>query len=416
MTTALRDGATRRLAALYALNTSLEWIGSIALMVVAYELTDNALAAAALLLCKQVVPALMVPSFASRIEHVEARAALAITAGTQAAALLALALVGYSPVLGPVLLLLVVASGVANALHRSAIRATLARAADPAALRGANALLNVTMGIVVPAAPVVAAAVIASAGAQFTLLVTAAAFAAIAIGCISMSPFPVFETQLEGTDDEIKASAPYATAKSAPAPISWLVALAALTTAVSAIDEPSLLAFSRDALESGVSGYGAIFAAQAVGATFGSLLFGRLLAWPMLRVYALATTIAGIGFLGMAASPTIEFVCAAGFLVGFGAGMDWVAIVTAAQEAAPRGRETQVVARVEAAAMMGPALGLTLGGLIAEIGSPRLALVAPGALSILIVAVGFVALRLRSSRLRLREPIVLSPSISGGSV
>ena len=411
MTLALRDAAFRRLAALYALNSLVGWVGDIAQLVIVYEATGSAVATAAMLLCKQLLPALFVPAFARRVEGRDERLVIGVAAAIQALMLAALAASGYGPLLFPI----VVIAGAANVLTRSVIRGAVSRGATGLDLRTANAALNVIMGFTGPAAPLVGALLIAIGGPVGGLLCAAAIFACIVPACAAIPAFR--SSELSGDEDDSKAADPDAErGASALLPVAWLVALAGVITCTSSIDEPSLLAFSQDVLGSGVAGYSAIFAVQAVGATVGSVLFGRLMHWRMLSIYALATVVAGLGFLGMAVSPNIVIACVAGFFVGVGTGMDWVAVVTAVQEAAPRGRETLYAARVEAAGTAGPAFGFLVGGAIAELGSPRWALVAPGVLSLAIVFGGAIVLQARFLRRRSSRQVIFSPSIPGGSV
>lgn len=410
MTLALRDVAFRRLAALYALNSLVGWVGDIAQLVIVYEATGSAVATAAMLLCKQLLPALFVPAIARRVEGRDERLVIGAAAATQALMLVALAVTGYGALLFPI----VVIAGAANVLTRSVVRGAVSRGATGLELRTANAALNVIMGFTGPAAPLVGALLIAVGGPVGGLLCAAVIFACIVPVCAAIPAFQASESS--GGGHELETVESDAERASALVPIAWLVALAGVITCTSSIDEPSLLAFSQDVLGSGVAGYSAIFAVQAVGATVGSVLFGRLMHWRMLSIYAFATLLAGLGFLGMAVSPNIVIACVAGFFVGVGTGMDWVAVVTAVQEAAPKGRETLYAARVEAAGMAGPAFGFLVGGVIAEFGSPRWALVAPGALSLLVVFGGALVLQARFLRRRASRQVIFSPSISGGSV
>lgn len=408
VTQALRDAAFRRLAALYAINSLVGWVGDIAQLVVVYQATGSAVATAAMLLCKQLLPALFVPALAKRVEGRDVRFVIATAAAAQALMLLALVAVGYGPLLFPI----VVVAGAANVLTRSVVRGEVSRGVTGLDLRSANAALNVIMGFTGPAAPLVGAVLIGLVGPAGAMLVSALAFACVV-------PLSAFMPALVAQADELSERHPHlpaAEAKSTLVPVAWLVVLSGVITCISAIDEPSLLAFSDDVLGSGVAGYSAIFATQAVGATLGSVLFGRLMHWRMLSIYALATVLTGLGFLGMSVSPTISVACVAAFFVGVGTGMDWVAIVTAVQEAAPKGRETLYAARVEAAGMAGPAFGFLIGGAVAELGSPRLALVAPGVLSLAVVIAGGLAIQVLVLRQRSRRRMVFSPSISGGSV
>lgn len=413
MLSALRIRAFRTLALLYTANAVLEWFGSVALMVVVYDATGSALVAAAMLVCKQVLPAGIVAPFGSVIDRVALRRVLGGAFAAQAAALALLAVTGYGLWVFPAALI----AGASSGISRAALRTGVARTLGGADLRAGNALLNLVLGVAVPLGPAIAAAVVATTSAEAAFAIGALGMAALAtLGlCVALPSHTAHDEQLLVEDDDDE-QAPNPARGRLVAPVSWLLVLGGFTTGVSMISEPSLLAFSRDSLAAGVAGYGALHMAWSVGITIGSVLFSRLLSWPMLRVYTVATLGSAAGYFAVGLSPSIELACAFAVLGGIGTGMDWVAIVTAVQEATSSDRQGEVAAKLESFALAGPAVGIVLGGVVAELATARWAILVPGFLSLAVVVVGYAALKVRSAGPR-RPAIPLSPtSVSGGSI
>ncbi|MDO9354690.1 MAG: MFS transporter, partial [Solirubrobacteraceae bacterium] len=104
------------------------------------------------------------------------------------------------------------------------------------------------------------------------------------------------------------------------------------------------------------------------------------------------------GYLGLAAAPTIAVACAVAIVGGFGNGFNWIALVTAVQEATPDDRQGRAAINLEAIATVGPAVGFLIGGALADAASPRLTLLIPGllALAILAFATALAVVRLRT--------------------
>ena len=407
MLTALRSGSFAKIATLYVANSMLEWFGSVALMVVVYNATGSSLAAAALLLCKQVAPGLVVPLLGPALDRSELRRVLTFAFLAGGVALGAAAALGY----GVSLYVLAMIAGTCGAIGRSTLRAAVARTLEGDLLRQGNAALNMIMGIAAPIAPGVAALIVGISSPSVALALSGVILVCVAPLALRLGPLPALAAD---TEDELASASPRSGSGS-PIPLFGLLVLAAVVTFAFSMDDPSLMAFSADSLGSGVSGFGAIYTAGGVGITIGSLLFARVVHWPMLRVYAVATGISGFAYLGMGLSPNIELACAFSLLCGIGAGMDWVSLTTAVQEAAPRGHEARAAVRLEAIAMAAPGLGYLAGGALAEFVGPRAALFVPGALALTALLVAGAALRGRSSRMRTAPAPIFSPSIPGGS-
>lgn len=411
MAAALRHGAFRRLASLYAANCLTEWFGSVALMVLVYDATKSATAATAMLLCKQVIPGLVTSMSGRTLDRLPLAGAMSAALALQVVALLGLAVVGY----GTALFALVAVLGTAGAIFRASLRAGVSRALPAPDFRGGNALLNIFSSVSMAAGPALAAAAVVVLDPQAALLGGAALLALSLVPAMlpwhgAFAEAPVAES---GDED------PLDTRAVSGLPLRVVLALAAVVMCVVAMDEPALLAYAEESLGAGVGGYGAIYAAWGVGLAIGGVAFARLTQAPMLRVAAWATVLGAVGYLGLGVAPTIAVAAVVAVVGGIGNGLGWVALVTAVQEAAPRGHEARVATRLEAMALICPAIGILLGGILADASGPRLSLLLPGFLALAVVAFGVLFARAR----RTRRPAVaaapatgfLSPSTPGGS-
>ena len=409
MTSVLHNRAFRRLAALYVADGLFEWVGTVALMALVYRETESAAASAALLICKQVIPGALIPVLGTFLERVSLHRSLFAGLLLQGAALAGLATLDY----GAVVFMLATLAGLTGGLVRALLRAGVARSVSADELGPANAALNVFIGVAGLAGPAGAAVSIALFGIGTTLIASAATLVVLAAGVA------LFVRIASGTEvlDAPTEGPTQATARrdANQVPLAGLLAMVGVIACVFSMDDPALLAFSEQSLHAGVSGYSAIFVAWGAGITLGGLLFTRLTAWPLLRVYSVATVMAAIAYIGMSVSPTIGVACAFAVFGGIGNGMDWVAIVTVVQRAAPKGREVWAATRLEAIATAGPGLGILLGGLLADATSPRLTILVPGVVALIALAAGATLLRTHGRRVHAAPAHSFTPSIHGGS-
>ena len=397
------------MASVYTANTLLGWSASSAWMVLVYGETQSTTIAAAMLLCNKIAPALLVPKLGVAVDRLPFGVALGGSLGASAAVLAVLGGLGYSLLIFPLALI----AGTASTLVRGLLRTGVARTLRGDDLRSGNAFLNIVSGVAGLLGPALAAFVIAQAGIAAALLVTAGLIALTGVGAALV---PVGRAT---ADDEAATpdTAPATRQHGSPVPLLWLLALVGAVSCIFSMDDPALLAYSEQSLGAGVGGYGAIFMAWGIGIAVGGLVFARLLHWPMLRIYALATVLAALAYLGMSMAPTIAVACAIAVVGGIGNGMDWVALVTAIQEATPRGLEARTAMRLEAIGTAGPGVGILLGGIIADLASPRVTLLVPGVAALVILAIGLAAVRARAAALGAGPaPQSFSPSINGGSV
>jgi MFS family permease len=92
-----------------------------------------------------------------------------------------------------------------------------------------------------------------------------------------------------------------------------------------------------------------------------------------------ASTLAvGLAYLGWAVAPTLEIACMAGLIGGIGNGVQWAALISAVQRLTPQSLQGRMMGAVESLGAICPGIGLSLGGTIAALSSPRVAFLVAG--------------------------------------
>lgn len=407
MTTALRNGAFRRLAALYALDFVLEWFSTVALMVLVYDATDSPLVATAMLLSKQIAPALIVPPIEGALDAIRPRLVMVSTLMAQSGVVGLFAALGFGWWIFP----MAAAAGTLGVLFRAALRGSVARTLQGPALRGGNAVINVLVAVGAALGPALAAGAVAGVGTAGALRIGAIGVGLLALLALSLPDACGVRAQ----DDAIDKSSEAAPRARSALGFGLLLGLAGIVLCVCAMDEPALLAYSEDSLSAGVAGYGAIYTAWGIGAAIGSLVFARVLDRSMLSIAGVSSVLVGLAYLGMGLSGSIALTCALAVVGGAGNGVAFVATVTAIQEAAPRGDELRAAARLETVTTAAPGIGIVLGGLLTEFAGPRYTLALPGLVCIVVILFAATIVRLRGARRPYVSAALLSPPMPGGS-
>jgi MFS family permease len=118
----------------------------------------------------------------------------------------------------------------------------------------------------------------------------------------------------------------------------------------------------------------------------GSWFFARLRHRPAVVLVGGSTFVVGCGYLGMAAAPEIVTACLGAALGGLGNGVQWVAVLTAVQEAVSDEFQARIVGLLESVGAAAPGIGFLLGGVLTHVWSPRVAFLVAGT-GVLAVAV-----------------------------
>jgi predicted MFS family arabinose efflux permease len=146
--------------------------------------------------------------------------------------------------------------------------------------------------------------------------------------------------------------------------------------------------FASHTLHSGAGGYGALLSAWGAGAVGGSAIYARWRRKSTRLLLAGSGGAMGCGLAIMAIAPSITVAVIGAVLGGASNGIEMVASRTALQERTEAGWMAIVMGLNESLAQATPALGILLGGAIAALADPRIALAvaALGAFGFTVVA------------------------------
>jgi hypothetical protein len=392
----LRSPRLRRILVAYTVNRLGTWFGFIALAVAVFDKTHSAVAVAGLLLAGQVVPAFLVPAVVTRVEASSRRGELSALYIFEAIATGALAALIWSFWL-PAVLLLVALDGTAALAASALLRAELARAAREEvdgpdqqgaraqdtedlqdrvheAERKANAALNVAFSATFMLGPAVGGVVVAGAGAPAALIIDAVSF--LACGVLLLDLHPHVD---DAAGDSVRARLRAAWEHINDVPALRRVLLAeglALVFFESAA--PVEVAYAKAALHAGNTGYGLLLTAWGVGVVVGSLVFAGAVRRSLAAMLSVGTLAVGVAYVGFAAAPTLALACLAALLGGVGQGVQWASLISVVQRLTPAPLQGRMMGAVESLGAISPALGLSLGGALAALSSPRVALLVVG--------------------------------------
>jgi MFS family permease len=360
----------RRLAATYAVNEIGDWMGIIALSVLVFDQTDSALATTVLFLGTRFLPAFFAPLVVTQAERPPPRYSLPIIYCGEAAAFGALALFA-SPgrfSLAAVTALAAVDGCLALA-GRSLTRTVVAALLEPSGeLRAGNALLNVAFTGGAALGPALAGLAVAGFGVQTALLLDAVSFYAIAWILFQSGELPQAEPEPGRMRERVRAGAVYLREKTV---LRRLLTAEGAAFVFFAAVIPVEVVYVKESLDSTDSGYGLMLACWGTGMVLGSFLFAarRQTSLPYLLLFS--TLAIGAGYLGLAAAPTLAVACAVSVVGGAGNGVQWVTVVSAAQELTAPAMQARVMSVLESIGAAMPGLGFVLGGVLATLISPR---------------------------------------------
>jgi MFS family permease len=390
----------RRIVAAYTINRLGTWFGFIALSIAVFDHTHSAIAVAAVLIAAQVVPAFVAPALVARIET-STRGRFTELYLFEAVATTALAVLLLHFLL-PAILLLAALDGTAalaaNALlraqtARTARNQTLASAPNAAsastaaaasasanlerqaqeAERQANAAVNVAFSFTFVLGPALAGGLVAAAGAPAAMFIDAGSF----LVCGAMLRHLRAREDPEETSVQARLRAAWKHIRGMPMLRALLLAeAAALVFFESAA--PIEVAYAKVTLHAGDRGYGVLVGAWGLGAVAGSVIFARSTRRSLGAMLTAAILAIGLAYLGFAAAPTLAVACAAAVVGGVGNGVEWASVISIVQRLTPQQLHGQLMSAVESLGALCPAIGLSLGGALVALSSPREAFLVVG--------------------------------------
>ncbi|HEV2857969.1 MAG TPA: MFS transporter [Solirubrobacterales bacterium] len=384
LTDPLRRPLFRRLAASYSINELGDWMGIIALSVLVFDRTDSALATAALFLGTRFLPALFAPVLVAHAERPPPRFALPVIYCGEAAVFGALALLAGHFSLAPVVALAAIDGALALA-GRALTRAVVATSLEPTGeLRAGNALLNVAFTGGAAVGPALAGLVVAGFGVQSALLLDAVSFYVVAWTLFTAGAMPQAEPEEGQMRDRVRAGLAYIRGE---AVLARILSAQGIAFVFFAAVLPVEVVYVKESLGSDDTGYGLMLASWGIGMVFGSLIFARIRETSLAGQLFFSTLAIGVGYLGLAASPTLAYACAASIVGGAGNGIQWVATISAVQELTVESMQARVMSVLESIGAAMPGVGFAVGGVIAALVSPRMTFLAAGSGVIAIVVV-----------------------------
>jgi MFS family permease len=411
MSSSLQSSRLRRILAAYTVNRLGTWFGVVALSFAVFDRTHSAVAVAALLFAAQVLPAFLVPALVARAEASPRGGELSGLYLFEAVTTAALAVLLWHFWL-PAVLLLVALDGTAAFAASALLRTAAARAAreqvqalgDAAqaddhaeavaqeAEQKANAALNIAFSATFVLGPPLGGLVVAAAGGSAALFIDAASF--LVCGALLIDLRPHVE-EAGGASVRTRLRAAWKHINDVPA-LRTLLLAEALALVFFESGAPIEVAYAKATLHVGERGYGLLMGAWGVGVVLGSLLFARSLRRGLAPMLSAGTLAVGLAYIGFAAAPSLALVCPAALLGGVGNGVQWASLISAVQRLTPRRLHGRLMGAVESLGALAPAVGLSLGGALVALSSPR------GAF--LVVGLGATATTAAFLRISLDEP------------
>jgi MFS family permease len=403
VTSPLRSKRLRRILVAYTVNRLGTWVGLLALLAAVFDHTKSALAVSALLLAAEALPVFVVPALVARVEASRRRRELSGLYAFEALATVALAVL-MSHFWLPAVLLLAALDGTAALAATALLRAEVARAAreesaaivrsgpetatsegahaqraDASALaheaeRRANGALSVASSVSFVLGPAVGGVVVAAAGAPAALFIDAASF--LICGALLVDLHPHVE-EAEGDSVRARLRAAWRHINQAPA----LRALLLVETVALLFFEagaPIEVTFAKATLDAGNRGLGLLLTAWGIGGVLGSVTFARFVHRPLGALLTAGTALVGLGYIGLAAAPTLAVACVAGLIGGVGNGMQWPSFVSVVQRRTPPNLHGRLMGAIESLGSVSVAAGLPLGGALVALSSTRAAFTAIG--------------------------------------
>ncbi len=371
----------RRILLAYTVNQLGTWFAYVALMLSVYDHTHSALAVASLLVAGRLLPALLTPTLVAKVELSERRGGLSRLYMLEGVVALALAGLLWHFWL-PGLLVLVAIDGTAALTAGALLRATAARVAveeteptpkaEETAQREANAALNVAFTASVTLGPAISGVIVAAAGSPAALLIDAVSF--FVCGALLRSLQVHASAEAGGRSVRSRLAAAWGYLQTAPALRGLLAHRGAGDRvlrlggagggAVREVDAER----GRPRLRLSDGGVGRGHGAGQPGVCARSLhrSLRPMLTWGTLAV--------GVSYIGFSLSPTLAVACGAAVVGGMGNGVQWAALISSVQHLTPRELLGRLMGTVEGIGALCPAIGFVLGGVLAELTSPRTAL------------------------------------------
>jgi predicted MFS family arabinose efflux permease len=407
-----KSSRLRRILLAYTVNELGTWFGYVALALGVYDHTRSALATAGLFVARGLLPALLAPVVVARTERSTRGGRLAWLYVLEALLTFALAaLLWHFWLVG--VLVLVTIDGVVAVTSTALVRAAAARASveealaqagselgpdakeavTDAAQRQASAALNFAFMGTFALGPALGGLLVHAVGGSVALVLDAFTFLLCASLLLRVSTH-IAETSGDSVRTRLRAVVEHL--HTVPA-LRTLFLTEAVAMVFFASVEPVEVLYTKSTLDAGDLGYGLLVATWGAGAALGAVVFARSVRRPLGPMLTGGTLLVGVAYLGFGGAPTLAIACGVSVIGGIGNGTQWPSFISAVQQMTPPALHGRVMSAVGSLNALCPALGFILGGSIAALGSPRVAMVVAGAVATL-ATLAFLRLPLRRLR------------------
>jgi MFS family permease len=386
----LRLSGFRKLAAAYAINDVGDMVGAVALAILVFDRTGDALATTALFVSAKFVPALLAPALTARIDNLATGRTLGVLHALEAVFFLLLALLATSSFALAPILVLALADGILALTARSLMRGSVAGILEPAGLlREGNAIFNVIFAASTAAGPALAGLLIAWQGVDAALLLDAASFALVALLLFTATDLAAARVDLDTWLARVRRGLGHVRDDRE---LRLLLIAQAAALVFFACVVPIEVVYAKETLDAGDAGFGALLSAWGVGIVAGSMVFALARRMSMLALIAISTLAIATSYLGQAVAPSLLVACAFAVVGGLGNGVQGVAVLTAVQLRTPKALQARVAGLLESLGAAMPGAGFILGGLLTAAFDPRVAFATAGVALTVVVMGGALAL------------------------
>jgi predicted MFS family arabinose efflux permease len=358
--------------------------------VLVFDRTQDVAPTAGFFLVAKFLPALLATGLTARLDQLALRRTLPAIYAAEALVFGALALLAADDrfVLALVLVLAALDGTLAitgRGLTRGAVAATL----QPKGLIAeGNALMNLGFAASSVFGAALAGALIAAFGLSAALLVDAASFLLIAGWLASSRDLPQLEhSAYQSWRARFRDGLAFARRNVL---IRTLLLGQSLALICFTIVVPIEIIYAKESLGTTSAGYGVLLSAWGAGIVLGSLLFIALKNRTGFALILVSTAAVGAAYIGMSQAQTLLLACVMSVVGGTGNGIQWVAVMTALQQATPTDYQARMSGLLESIGAGIPGIGFLLGGVIVTLGSPRTAFAIAGIGILVLVGVALL--------------------------
>jgi MFS family permease len=384
-----------RLVTSYTVNELGDSVALVALSLLVYDATGDALSTTGLFIAAKFLPAFLAPMLTARLDQLALGRVLPALYVVEALVFVLLA-VTSSDVLLPLTLGLALLDGTLALTARGLTRGAIAEILTPhGKLREGNGLMNVGFALASVGGAALGGLLVSAFSVETALLADAVSFALVALIFARARGLPDAHASRERFLKRARDGLRHA--RRHPA-VRVLLAGQALALVLFTLVVPIEVVYAKETLRTTDAGFGLLLAAWGAGIVLGSLVYLVVKRAPAVPVILASTAAVGVAYTGMAAVDELAAACALAVLGGLGNGVQWVAVVTALQEATPMGLQARISGLLESLGAAMPGVGFLLGGALTTLFSPPAAFAAAGLGLLALVLTGSAGVLIRPRR------------------